>query len=141
MLSNTNIRLFTKANAMQQPEQKSALHTTLPMEDLIGLLAGEIRDLIEYDSFEFEDRQNSKHIFIGVPKLHKCHYRIRFAGSDCGQITLTRSQPFADKDLMIIEGALAALSIHLSNAHAFQTELTEGALEGLKADRNHSSAA
>ncbi len=139
MITNNNFRPVTEVEAMKKLEQANALHTTLPMEDLIGMFAGEIRDLIEYDSFEFENINQPMHLFIGTPKLHKCHYRLRTSEAEFGMITFTRSTPFQDKELNLIEGALGALTIHLGNALNFQSELTMDSLTTLQAERKRAA--
>lgn len=108
------------------------LPTTLPMEDLIGLFASEIRELVEFDSFEFENGQQPLHVFIGVPKLHKCRYRLVCENVEFGLITLTRSKPFLNHEIEMIEGALGALAIHIGNAMNFQTVLSLESLNSLK---------
>lgn len=133
MITN-NVRKFSEV-PMPSIEHATALHTTLPMEDLIGMFAGEIRDLIVYDSFEFENSKEDLHLFMGVPKLHKCRYILKTAGVEFGQITLTRINPFKEGEILVIEGALGALAIHLNNAMTFESAISADSLVALKADR------
>ena len=115
------------------------LHTTLPMEDLIGLFESEISEIVAYDSFEYEHSNNAIHIFRGTPKLHKCHYKINTANLELGQITLTRKSPFEEEEMLTVERALGALSIHLNNAFEYQADLEEGQLNSLKIESKLSS--
>ncbi len=141
MITNNNAqntRKFSEVN-MSKLEHATALHTTLPMEDLIGLFAGEIRDLIVYDSFEFENSAQALHLFMGTPKLHKCRYILKTGGVEFGQITLTRVNPFKDSEINVIEGALGALAIHLNNAMTFESSISADALVTLKADRKRAA--
>jgi len=138
MISNNNSHRLTEVDAAAT-DQAKALRTTLPMEDLIGLFAGEVRDLIEYDSFEYENGMQSLHVFLGVPKLHKCHYRLVSNDVEFGLITLTRGKPFLSHELHMLEGALGALAIHLGNALSFQSELTPGPLTPLHAEHRRSN--
>lgn len=139
MITNNNYREVAEVKAMKTLEQTNALHTTLPMEDLIGLFAGEISDLIQYDSFEFENCKQPLHLFIGIPKLHKCHYKVKIGDTDFGLITFTRALPFNDNEIQMIEGALGALTIHLGNAMNFQSELSPDSLLVLQADRKRAT--
>ena len=139
MITNHYLRRVTEGKAMKKLEQANAMHTTLPMEDLITMFAGEIRDQIEYDSFEFENIKQSMHVFIGTPKLHKCHYHLKTGEIEFGLTTFTRATPFEDKEINLIEGALGALAIHLSNALHFQSELSEDSLITLQADRKRAT--
>jgi hypothetical protein len=116
-----------------------AIHTTLPMEDLIGIFESEIRGIVPFSSFEYENPRTSTHIFHGVQKLHKCHYRLNIAALELGRITLTRSTPFTDKELDKIEGALGALTIHLNNAIEYQAGLGEQELIALRIDSEFSA--
>jgi len=104
------------------------------MEDLIGLFESEIRGVIRYDSFEYENPRNATHVFQGIQRLHKCHYRINVDKLDMGQVTLTRRTPFTDQELGQIEAALGALIIHLTNAFKYQADLSDDAVESLFLD-------
>lgn len=116
-------------------ERAGAIHTTLPMEQLIELVESEIRELINYDSFEYANPQDSTHVFFGTPRLHKCQYRISIGGIPMGQVTLSRGHPFDASEINMIEGALGALIIHLNNAMDFQSELNRDALDNLRTDK------
>ena len=120
-------------------EHNKAIHTTLPMEDLIGIFESEIRGIVAFNSFEYENARTSTHIFHGVQKLHKCHYRLNVAERELGRITLTRSTPFTDNEINTIEGALGALTIHLNNAIAYQAGLGEQELIALRIDSEYSA--
>jgi hypothetical protein len=123
----------------EQGEHSKAIHTTLPMEDLIGIFESEIRGIVAFNSFEYENPPTSTHIFHGVQKLHKCHYRLNVAERELGRITLTRATPFTDTDLDKIEGALGALTIHLNNAIEYQAGLGEQELIALRIDSEYSA--
>lgn len=110
------------------------LHTTLPLRDLIALFELEVREILDYDSFEYELERSAIHIFRGTPRLHKCQYRVNTAGLDLGQLTLTRRRPFEDQEILIVERALGALIVHLKNAVEYQARLDDDALMVLKAD-------
>jgi hypothetical protein len=99
------------------------LQTILPIDELIGLFANEIAEVVEHDSFEYEHSQKNIHFFRGLVKLHKCQYKINDSGMELGQITLTRSSPFQEEEMIVVERALGALSIHLTNAIDHQGEL------------------
>lgn len=123
----------------EQGDHHKVIHTTLPMEDLIGIFESEIRHIVPFNSFEYENPRNSTHIFHGVQKLHKCHYRINLANLELGRITLTRATPFTDAEINKIEGALGALTIHLNNAMEYQAGLGEQELIALRIDSEYSA--
>ncbi len=116
---------FNEEKAVMQDLNSEDLPTTLPMHELIGLFANEISECVNYDSFEYENAQKGIHVFHGSLKLHKCHYKIKDSGMELGQITLTRKSPFLEEEMVFVERALGALSIHLDNAINHQSELEE----------------
>lgn len=116
-----------------------AIHTTLPMEDLIGIFESEIRRIVTFHSFEYEDSRSATHVFHGVQKLHKLHYRLNVAALDFGRITLTRATPFSDPEIVKVEAALGALTIHLNNALDYQAGLGEQELIALRIDSEYSA--
>ncbi|MCH8134683.1 MAG: hypothetical protein IIB77_01740 [Proteobacteria bacterium] len=120
--------------AVTQDLNSENLHTTLPMKELIALFASEIGEIVNFDSFEFENSQAGIHVFDGFLKLHKCSYKIKSSGMDLGQVTLTRRTPFDEEEMIIFERALGALSIHLSNALDYQSELKEEHINALKVE-------
>ena len=134
-MSNTAAYVLKEVNIMDTGDHISAIHTTLPMEQLVEIVESELRGLIRYDSFEYANPQNSTHVFFGTPRPHRCQYRIYVSGVALGQITLSRSVPFEDVEVNMIEGALGALIIHLNNALEYQSDLSEEDLTNLRVDR------
>lgn len=110
------------------------LHTTLPMAELIGLFEGEVRDLVAYDSFEYEHPQKAIHFFKGSPKMHKCLYRLNADRIELGTITITRRHPFTEDEMLTVERAFGALTMHLMNAMDYQGTLTDEQLTSFRVD-------
>lgn len=121
-------------NDMTQSQDLSNLYTTLPMTELITLFEQEISEVVAYDSFEYEHPQKSLHVFRGSPKLHKCHYKINARDIELGEITLTSKRPFSDGQMLTVEKALGALSIHMYNAIEHQATLGESQLTALQVE-------
>ncbi len=99
------------------------LHTTLPLHELIGLFANEIREFVDYDSFNYLHADKDIQVDRGNASAHQCHYNIKDKGLEPGEVTLTRATPFKEEEMIIIERALSALSIHLINAVESQSRL------------------
>lgn len=137
-MNNRNSPAFAQPT-LETVDHRPAIHTTLPMEDLIGIFESEIRHIVAFNSFEYEDARSATHIFHGVQKLHKCHYRLNIAELELGRITLTRATPFTDIEIETIEGALGALTIHLNNALDYQAGLGEQDLLALRTDSEYSA--
>jgi hypothetical protein len=122
-----------------EQEPRKIIHTTLPMDDLIGIFESEMRRIVAFDSFEYEDPRRATHIFHGVQKLHKCQYRLNVAALDLGRVSFTRATPFSEAEIHKIEGALGALTIHLNNALDYQAGLSEQELIALQIDSEYSA--
>lgn len=138
-MNNRNAYAEARPRRAAREANADAIHTTLPMEDLIGMFESEIRTIIAYDSFEYANARTATHIFRGKLMLHKCDYRISIAGLDLGHVTFTRATPFADAEIDQIEGALGALTIHLNNALDYQAGLGEQELTSLRADNEYAA--
>lgn len=110
------------------------LHTTLPMAELINFFETEIGEIVNYDSFEYDHPGHAIHVFKGVPKLHKCRYRLSASGVHLGNVTLSRKSPFEEQEMQVVEKALGALTIHLNNAMDYQASLEEEQITALKVD-------
>ena len=123
---------YNEEKPVIQDMNSQGIQTTLPMEELLGLFAHEISEIVDYDSFEYENAENGIHLFHGSPKLHKCRYKIKESGMELGQITLTRQRPFKEEEMLVVERALGALSIHLNNAIDHQCELEQEQRNALK---------
>ena len=134
-MSNTAAYVQKEVKIMDTGERTSAIHTTLPMDQLVEIVESELRGLIRYDGFEYANPQSSTHIFFGTPRQHRCQYRIYIGGISLGHITLSRKAPFDEPEVKMIEGALGALIIHLNNALDYQSDLSEEDLENLRVDR------
>lgn len=109
-----------------QDQSSSQLHTTLPIEELIHLFANELSDIVDYDSFEYALAEKELQLFHGSLQPHTCQYKIKDSGFDLGIVTLTRDEPFKEEEMLVVERALGALSVHLNNAIEDQTNLGNG---------------
>ncbi len=120
---------------MAQANHPAAIQTTLPIADLIKIFVLEMRELVQYDSFEFTSEENDSQIIYGTAHQHKCKYRINIGGKLFGRIALSRLTPFAATEVDLIENALGALIIHLNNAAEYQTSLGEAGINQLMLDK------
>lgn len=116
MKNNEAIAYSYEEKTVPKDLTSESLNTTLPLNELIGLFAQEISDVVSYDSFEYENSAMGIHMFRGTLNLHQCSYKIKTSGIELGEITLTRNSPFKEEEMAVIEKALGALSIHLRNA-------------------------
>lgn len=131
--------------AMAVPEQgrfpldggfsQQQLLITLPLKDLVAVFEHEMREFLAYDSFEYEHGASATHYSRGTPRLHKCQYHIQASGLELGRLILTRRKPFQEEELLVVERALGALSIHLNNALDYQSNLDQDQLTELQVDQ------
>ena len=87
----------------------SPVANSLQMDERIKVLANGLKRLVNFDSFDFESPQEGVYVSLGKPEPHRCHYRITDGGVESGQFTMTRKTPFKEKELMLIESAMAGL--------------------------------
>ncbi|MCI5105776.1 MAG: hypothetical protein MRY76_03605 [Pseudomonadales bacterium] len=121
--SQVHAHSYIEEVSMTPEANLDELHTTLPLRELIGLFANEIRDFVEYDSFCYSNAARDIQVDRGSASIHSCHYNIKDKGLELGEVTLTRQSPFREEEMIIIERALGALSSHLINAVESQSEL------------------
>lgn len=79
------------------------------MDERVHLLASRLSKLVEFDSFSFDNPREGVSVSLGSVESHKCCYKIKDAGADCGEFTLTRNTPFKEEELMIIETAMSSI--------------------------------
>jgi hypothetical protein len=132
-MNNSIANESKEANLMVKGEQ--AIHTTLAIEDLIEIFECEIRERVQYDSFEYEGAQADTQILYGKAQQHKCKYRINIAGKLFGRVTISRRTAFTENEVKLIESALGALIIHLNNAAEYQSNLGESEISQLMLDK------
>lgn len=137
-VSNMNNFSTTKskgASLMVKGDQTTAIHTTLSIEDLIEIVEFEIRERVQYDSFEYSGAQSDTQILYGKVEQHKCRYRINIAGKLFGRVAISRKTAFTDNEVKVIESALGALIVHLNNAAEYQANLGEAEISQLMLDK------
>jgi hypothetical protein len=134
-MKNVAANRSQEVNLMVKAEQSAAIHTTLSIEDLIEIVEGEIRERVQYDSFEYSGAQNDTLITYGKVQQHKCRYRINIAGTLFGRVAISRKTAFTDNEVKLIESALGALIIHLNNAAEYQANLGEAEISQLMLDK------
>jgi len=79
------------------------------MDGRIHLLANRLSKIVEFDSFSYQSEREGIAVSLGSVATHSCNYKIKEAGIARGEFTLTRSTPFKEEELMIIETAMSSI--------------------------------
>ena len=83
--------------------------SSLQMDERIKVLANGLKRLVDFDSFDFESTKEGIFVSLGEPGPHKCTYRLTDDGVESGQFALTRKKPFSERELRVVETAMASL--------------------------------
>jgi diguanylate cyclase (GGDEF)-like protein len=97
-------------------ELTGTLQTTLEIDKLVELFAGEVRRHIEIDGIAYDDQSGHAHIRVGEQALHRASYDIVVDGDALGELRLFRVHPFTADELTRFENLLCALVYPLRNA-------------------------
>lgn len=99
------------------------LHAAIDIENLVDVFYYEAQELVHFDSVTFENRHFDCHVDAGVHCRHTAHYRL-FANQDfVGDLRFTRSTPFSEGELNIIESLLTSLTLPIQDALAYRDTL------------------
>lgn len=99
------------------------LQTSLNSADILRMFAEEVKKLVEYDQFVFqnEGRQSLK---IGDHAgSHSCQYNLTLDDTQLGKIRFARRRRFIEEELNIIERLASTLVFPLRNAQLYQSAL------------------
>lgn len=99
------------------------LQTSLEVATVMRLFADECARHVTYDSYTYRNQVEGVEVATGVVTRHSCHYRLVAADESLGELTLTRAQPFADREILELEDMLATLVYPLRNALLYQRAL------------------
>lgn len=117
----------------------SQLQTTLEADTVVLLFAEECAKHVPYDSFTYSNKIDGVMVDTGSAARHSCHYRLVVAEESLGQLTLTRSRPYADTEITELEDMLVALVYPLRNALLYQRALRSAQKDALTGLYNRSA--
>lgn len=110
-------------------EFANALQTTLDLEELLALFIGRVSTLLTHDGLAYTNEPEGIGLRFGEDGQHSCTYDIAFVDDHLGTMTFTRSSPFVDRELLLVENLLCNLVYPLRNAlmyrRALQSALTD----------------
>lgn len=109
MLANSS---DTISKAINHPLQDSEL---LAIANLLQGFEEGISQLLSYDSFEYICEALGQHVIVGWPGDHTANYSLNLSGLNLGQLSLTRTTPFRESELSLVENALPMLLRQISD--------------------------
>lgn len=102
----------------------SALQTTLDLEEMLAMFRREIAQHIKIDGLIYRSSDNGLLIQQGLAGRHRASYGLTLVEEPLGDITLSRSTPFSEHELALVEYLLCPLLYPLRNALRYQTALS-----------------
>lgn len=107
------------------------LQQTLVIDNLLHIFCEKVAALIPCDSVSFENKEKDIFWQSGENKKHHCQYQLNLESVSLGTVVCTRSHPFSDYDLQIIEWLVAILIYPVRNALLYQEALSSALKDGL----------
>lgn len=96
------------------------LQTTLVLEDILTLFAEELRQLVNFHTFEY--RHGNLHFVIDQKQTarHELDYKLTLRDADLGSLKLRRSYRFKEAEMAAVESLLGCLIYPLRNATLYR---------------------
>lgn len=98
----------------------NSLQTTLEVHTLLKNYCKELARMITFDSLEYSFTELKQSFCHGQRATHELCYHLAIKEDSLGDLTFTRSLPFSDRELIIIESTLSILLFPLKNALSYQ---------------------
>lgn len=100
-------------------EVSHLLHSSLVAEEILRKFATEISKEVRLDGMIFVNADEQLEVQIGDAERHTLGYTITLHNSQLGQLQLSRSEPFSDAEILILEDFTTALVYPLHNAFSY----------------------
>lgn len=117
----------------------SALQTTLELDELIRIFLSEAGEYIPADGISYRHSEGRVLIQQGLQARHSASYGLSLQDESLGELTITRSRPFAEQDLAVLEHLLCALLYPIRNALRYRTALAGAFIDPLTGINNRSA--
>mgnify|MGYP002713099944 CR=1 FL=1 len=117
----------------------AALQTTLDIEQLLGIFTHEASRWVNFDALRFQNNQEGLHTEIGHPERHRCAYRLRLLDEDLGELAVSRSRRFTERELEGLETLMSTLLHPLRNALRYLSALRAAHRDPLTGTENRAS--
>jgi diguanylate cyclase (GGDEF)-like protein len=117
----------------------SALQTTLDLEEMLAMFKGELAEHIKLEGITYRHNDSGVLIQHGLPGRHRASYGLTLHEEQLGDLTLSRSSPFSEKSLALVEYLLCPLLYPLRNALRYQLALRAAFLDPLTGLHNRAA--
>ncbi len=117
----------------------NALQASLYVKDVIHAFATESRRVVRRITLRYRNRTDDLAYQEGRLQLHRASYDLNLLGKSLGELTFTRSTPFAGNEQALIEVMLCALIYPLRNALLYERALKTSLKDPLTGVNNRAS--
>jgi len=100
-----------------------ALHTSLELEEVLGLFRREIENHVALDGLTFRHDEHGITVRHGGTARHRASYALSLQEESLGEVTFSRDKPFAEQELALVEHLLCPLLYPLRNALRYRQAL------------------
>ncbi|HEY7771737.1 MAG TPA: GGDEF domain-containing protein [Marinagarivorans sp.] len=105
------------------PRWQLKLNTSLDVRDVLTTFFTGITSMVPCANLRYQNPVKKITIELGGAKQHSAQYGLKAGGYDLGEITFTRSDPFAEDELKQLEDGLSILFYPLRNALLYKEAL------------------
>ncbi|RME35670.1 MAG: GGDEF domain-containing protein [Gammaproteobacteria bacterium] len=115
------------------------LQSTLDLESLLRYFHEQASELIPYDGLVYDNAALDLVIRLGRQGRNRCGYRLVLLDEDLGQITITRTRRFEEKELEQFETLLSLLVYPVRNALLYRKALANALTDPVTGLNNRSA--
>jgi len=115
------------------------LQQTLVLDKLLHFFCEKVVDLVPCDSVRYTNDDLNLTWQHGDSQEHSCLYQLNLSDANLGEVICTRSHPFSDEDLQVIEWLVAILIYPVKNALLYKHALDASLKDGLTGAANRSA--
>lgn len=130
------VRLDTPPDTLQL---SAALMTTLELEEQFTIFQHEVKSHIDIDGLGYRNSEQGVMLQLGSHGRHRTNYGLRLLEEELGEITVSRNNPFSEKDLAILEHLLVPILYPLRNGLRYHTALATAYRDPLTGVSNRSA--
>ncbi len=123
----------TVTYALQQQALRiaHAMQTTLDIYHLLQRFNRELKDIVPFHSFEYNNEESKHHYLDGTIHKHTVSYAFNVEQQALGDLTLTRNEAFSEQEILLIENALSQLMLPLRNSLSYHDALVSSLTDPL----------
>ena len=128
-----------KVETVRALELSNRLHSTLNLEELLGMYAEEAQTFVPFDHVKYSNPDNIFAFSHGSKKRHSCQYRLLIGGQNLGELEFTRSRKFTEAETISLEYTISCLLNPLHNALMYHQAIINSLIDPLTGVNNRSA--